>query len=73
MQQEERQYLHFKGNNRSRNCLRTEYFQTRNMFDKLLHKSERAYRLSRASDIEEMTTKKTYGILEKNGGSVIFT
>lgn len=49
-------FLKFRGNNRSKSCLRAEYTTARDKFDKTLRREERAYRRSKALDIERMST-----------------
>ena len=56
MHQKEKSFLSFKGCNRTRMALRSEYISTRNSFDKLLRKSERDFRRAQALEIDDLNT-----------------
>ncbi|VDI78049.1 Hypothetical predicted protein [Mytilus galloprovincialis] len=66
MTTKEKEFTRWKGTNRKiRAGLRNNYIQARDMFDKTLRRTERAYRRMKAVDIESMTTKNPNDFWEK--------
>jgi hypothetical protein len=56
MRDKENKFLKCSGDRRTRNALRSDYTRSRDIFDKTLHKSERCFRASMATEIEEFTS-----------------
>ena len=61
----EQNFLKCKGSRKEREHKRTIFKNARNVFDKYLRQTERAYRLSVAEDIESLSTQKPNDLWDK--------
>ena len=65
MRQNERDFLRCSSNRNVKTALRRNYITARNMFDKVLRQTERAYRQTVAFDIEDMSSNNPNDFWEK--------